>query len=161
MKKFLILLLTPLLLAACNDDEEFTPDAGAYVCSLRVTDASTGQPTLEDTGIECLLTEQLDKSISLTMKDVKFSTSPHEPSKTIVFPRLASRSEAGETTIYGIGNDGIVPEIGDLPRPDFVIEEFECTLTDDSNRLRIAFICKNTDYRLNHKAEFEGTRKLK
>ena len=39
MKKFLILLLTPLLLAACNDDEEFTPDAGAYVCSLRVTDA--------------------------------------------------------------------------------------------------------------------------
>lgn len=95
------------------------------------------------------------------MKDVKFSTSPHEPSKTIVFPRLASRSEAGETTIYGIGNDGIVPEIGDLPRPDFVIEEFECTLTDDSNRLRIAFICKNTDYRLNHKAEFEGTRKLK
>ena len=87
MKKFLILLLTPLLLAACNDDEEFTPDAGAYVCSLRVTDASTGQPTLEDTGIECLLTEQPDKSISLTMKDVKFSTSPHEPSKTIVFPR--------------------------------------------------------------------------
>ena len=118
MKKFLILLLTPLLLAACNDDEEFTPDAGAYVCSLRVTDASTGQPTLEDTGIECLLTEQPDKSISLTMKDVKFSTSPHEPSKTIVFPRLASRSEAGETTIYGIGNDGIVPEIGDLPRSE-------------------------------------------
>ena len=88
-------------------------------------------------------------------------TSPHEPSTAIVYPRLASRSEAGETTIYGIGNDGIVPEIGDLPRPDFVIEEFECTLTDDSNRLRIAFICKNMDYRLNHKAEFEGTRKLK
>ena len=155
MKKFLILLLTPLLLAACNDDEEFTPDAGAYVCSLRVTDASTGQPTLEDTGIECLLTEQPDKSVALTMKNVKFTDNPREPVKTIVFPKLSRHNDDGSTIFESTG--AIIPEIDDAPYEDYVISNFACEVTDNAEKFHLVFTCTNPTYHLNHTAEFNGT----
>ena len=74
MKKFLFLLLASAAFAACdNDDDNFTPDAGSYNCLLVVTDNTTGNETNRTSNVVCNLEEQSDKSVSLTMKNVKFT----------------------------------------------------------------------------------------
>ena len=86
MKKFLFLLLASAAFAACdNDDDNFTPDAGSYNCLLVVTDNTTGNETNRTSNVVCNLEEQSDKSISLTMKNVKFTDSPREPVKPSSF----------------------------------------------------------------------------
>ena len=121
----------------------------------RVTDASTGQPTLEDTGIECLLTEQPDKSVALTMKNVKFTDNPREPVKTIVFPKLSRHNDDGSTIFESTG--AIIPEIDDAPYEDYVISNFACEVTDNAEKFHLVFTCTNPTYHLNHTAEFNGT----
>ena len=88
MKKLLFLLLAAATVTACdNDDENFNPDSGSYTCTLKVTDTA-GDVTNQTSGVICNLTEQPDKSVALTMKNVKFTDNPREPVKTIVFPKL-------------------------------------------------------------------------
>ena len=82
MKKLLFLLLAAATVTACdNDDENFNPDSGSYTCTLKVTDTA-GDVTNQTSGVICNLTEQPDKSVALTMKNVKFTDNPREPVKT-------------------------------------------------------------------------------
>jgi len=156
MKKFLFLLLTAAVFTACdNDDDNFTPDTGSYDCLLVVTDASTGDETNRASNVVCSLDEQSDKSVSLTMKDVKFTDNPREPVKTIVFPKLACRNDGGTTYFEHAGT--IVPEIGGAPYEDYVISNFECRLTNNASTFYLTFTCVNATYRLNHTATFNGT----
>ena len=156
MKKFLFLLLTAAAFTACdNDDDNFTPDAGSYNCLLVVTDASTGSETNRASNVVCSLEEQPDKSVSLTMKDVKFTDNEREPVKTIVFPKLKARNDGGTTIFESAGT--IIPEIGGTPYEDYAISNFECWLTNDASTFHLTFTCINTTYHLNHTATFDGT----
>ena len=97
MKKLLFLLLAAATVTACdNDDENFNPDSGSYTCTLKVTDTA-GDVTNQTSGVICNLTEQPDKSVALTMKNVKFTDNPREPVKTIVFPKLSRHNDDGST----------------------------------------------------------------
>ena len=78
MKKLLFLLLAAATVTACdNDDENFNPDSGSYTCTLKVTDTA-GDVTNQTSGVICNLTEQPDKSVALTMKNVKFTDNPRD-----------------------------------------------------------------------------------
>ena len=156
MKKFLFLLQPSAAFAACdNDDDNFTPDAGSYNCLLVVTDNTTGNETNRTSNVVCNLEEQSDKSVSLTMKNVKFTDSPREPVKTIVFPKLACRNDGGTTHFESAGT--IVPEIDGAPYEDYRISDFECRLTENASTFHLAFICVNANHHLNHTAAFDGT----
>ncbi len=89
------------------------------------------------------------------MKNVKFTDSPREPVKTIVFPKLACRNDGGTTHFESAGT--IVPEIDGAPYEDYRISDFECRLTENASTFHLAFICVNANHHLNHTAAFDGT----
>ena len=141
MKKLLFLLLAAATVTACdNDDENFNPDSGSYTCTLKVTDTA-GDVTNQTSGVICNLTEQPDKSVALTMKNVKFTDNPREPVKTTIFESTGA----------------IIPEIDDAPYEDYVISNFACEVTDNAEKFHLVFTCTNPTYHLNHTAEFNGT----
>lgn len=155
MKKLLFLLLAAATVTACdNDDENFNPDSGSYTCTLKVTDTA-GDVTNQTSGVICNLTEQPDKSVALTMKNVKFTDNPREPVKSIVFPKLSRHNDDGSTIFESTG--AIIPEIDDAPYEDYVISNFACEVTDNAEKFHLVFTCTNPTYHLNHTAEFNGT----
>lgn len=157
MKKFLFLLLAAATITACSDDDNKKPDTapGTYTCALKVTDATTDELQNEAEGVICKITAEADKSFSLTMNDVKFTSNPREPVKTIVFKNLSTRFVEGVLTFAS--DDPIIPEIDNTPYKDYQISNFLCQMTDDTEKLHIVFTCINSNYHLNHTAEFNGT----
>lgn len=156
MKKILFLLLAAAALAACdNEEDNFTPDTGSYNCLLVVTDASTGDETNRTPSVICSLDEQSDKSVWLTMNNVKFTENPREPVKTIVFHKLAKRHEG--STIHFESTGTIIPQIGGTPYEEYQISNFSCRLTDNASTFHLTFTCTNPKIHLNHTATFDGT----
>ena len=156
MKKIFFLLMAVVSFTACNnDDDNFSPDAGSYNCQLVVKDATTGTITNQSSNVVCSLDEQSDKSVSLTVNNVKFTDNPREPVKSIVFPKLKCRNDGSKTIFESVGT--IIPEIGGTPYEDYQISNFSCYVNDDATSFYLIFTCINATYRLNHTAEFRGT----